>query len=183
MAAVGPARMALGEDWARVALTWVDERCVPFDSPDSNRGSAYRVGALAEGDRPATELALYRDDEQPADSIRRVERELETHFDSALDVLLLGMGADGHIASLFPGRQSSVGCMVAHIPDSPKPPADRITLTRPVLQTAKSGILIASGQEKRHALESLLDGNEAMPAYGLRGLLIVTDLELGRGEP
>ena len=68
--------------------------------------------------------------------------------------------------------------MVAHVADSPKPPADRVTLTRRALDTARFVILVAIGESKRDALKRLVSGDETLPAHGLKGLVVVTDLEL-----
>jgi 6-phosphogluconolactonase len=178
LAALKVARAALGSTWARVRLTWVDERCVPFASAESNRGAAYRGGALTREAPPAAELLLYEDGEAAEDAVRRVERAIDARFDAGLDVLLLGMGEDGHIASLFPGRSSPAGARVEHVSASPKPPPDRITLTRALLDTARSAILLVSGEAKREALERLVAGDPSLPAHGLPGLDVVTDLDL-----
>ena len=86
--------------------------------------------------------------------------------------------AGGHVASLFPGRESSRNGFVAFIPDSPKPPARRITLTRAALASAAHTLLLATGEPKRSALERLCAGDPALPATGLPGLVVVTDLVL-----
>jgi len=165
-----------------VALTWVDERCVPVDHADSNRGAARKLGLLdrqvgvSERPAPGRVLPLFESDETPSTAVERVARGLTRDFDGALDVLLLGMGEDGHVASLFPDRREPASGSVAHITDSPKPPADRITLTRSMLHTARWSVLVATGESKRPALERLLAGDARLPAQGLVGLTIVTDL-------
>jgi 6-phosphogluconolactonase len=177
--ALGPARIALGAAaWGRVRLTWVDERCVPLADPESNRGGAYRAGILAVDAPPGLELPLLLDGEAPAAACARVTTRLAADFGAALDVLLLGLGADGHVASLFPGHPV-VGAtgLVAHVTDSPKAPATRLTLTFGLLATAGRAILLATGEEKRAALRRLLDGDPALPATRLPALTIVTDLE------
>lgn len=175
---LGPLREDLGTDgtWSRVALTWVDERCVPFADPDSNRGAAYQGGLLDDAAPPALELPLYDDGESPAEAVARVQAAWSTSFGAALDVVLLGMGEDGHIASLFPGAAALRGGAVAAIDDSPKPPPRRITLTREALATARTTVLVALGEGKRDALERVLAGDETLPAVGLPGLCIVTDV-------
>jgi len=175
--ALAPARALVAPAvWSSVRLTWVDERCVPLASPDSNRGAAYASGPLG----VALELPLVLDGEAPSASVARVEQALRASFDAALDVTLLGMGEDGHIASLFPGHAPPPDEALAwHVADSPKPPKDRITLTRRVLATARASILLAAGEGKRAALERLVRGDAALPAHGLPGLVIVTDLALG----
>ena len=178
VAALGPTREKLGRAWAHVRLTWVDERCVPLADAESNRGSAYRAGALDAGAPPALEIPLFLDGETGAEAVARVESALDRGFGGALDVLLLGMGEDGHVASLFPGR-ATAGARVAHVTASPKPPPERITLTRSFLGTAGETILLAAGESKRAALSRLLRGDATLPAQGLAGLAVVTDLVVG----
>ncbi|MBW2498741.1 MAG: 6-phosphogluconolactonase [Deltaproteobacteria bacterium] len=176
-------RATLGVDWNRVALTWVDERCVPVDHAESNRGAARKLGLLdrelgfPERAAPRRVLPLFESGETPSAAVERVTRRLTRDFDGVLDVLLLGMGEDGHVASLFPDRREPDSGSVAHVADSPKPPADRITLTRPMLHTARWSVLVATGESKRPALERLLAGDSRLPAQGLVGLTIVTDLD------
>jgi 6-phosphogluconolactonase len=179
------ARMLLGREWGRVALTWVDERCVPVAEEASNRGAAARLGLLdAEAgrvDRPAPRrvLPLFEDGETPEAAVARVAAAIDSELGGALDVLLLGTGEDGHVASLFPSRPLPRQGSVAWVPDSPKPPRDRITLTPALLETAGRSVLLATGEAKRDALQRWLAGDVRLPLRGLAGLCIVTDLELG----
>jgi 6-phosphogluconolactonase len=101
------------------------------------------------------------------------------------------MGADGHVASLFPdlpapatdcsGSDAGLAhvAYVAYVPDAPKAPPRRITLTREALACARHTLLVAAGEEKRSALERLCAGDPELPATGLTGLVVVTDLALG----
>jgi 6-phosphogluconolactonase len=164
-----------------VRLTWVDERRVPFADPDSNRGEAYRLGHLDPGDPPDLELPLYLDDETPGEACARVEAALDRHFDGGLDVLLLGLGEDGHSASLFPGRHWPLERVHA-VDASPKPPPGRMTLGLGLLAATPQAILVAAGAAKAPALRRLLQGDPALPAAGLRGLTVVTDLIAEEGE-
>lgn len=174
--AVGPARRKLGECWRRVRLTWTDERCVAFSHPASNRGAAFCSGALTALDAPADTIALYEDDDTPASAVARAEGALAERFHGALDVVLLGLGEDGHVASLFPGLPVREGALVAWMPGSPKPPADRITLTLRMLTTAPHTFLLATGEAKRRALERFLAGDSQLAASSLRGAVVITDL-------
>lgn len=181
LAALGPARARLAPGvWSRVRLTWIDERLVPFASPESNRGLALRSGALDPRAPPTRLLPLYLDGERAEEARARVDAALRADFESELDVLLLGLGEDGHIASLFPGHPVlRQGGHVATVSDSPKPPAERITLTLPLLSTARTAIALALGEAKREAIQKLAAGEESLPAAALHGLVVVTDLELG----
>lgn len=177
-AVLGLARRALGPRWREVRLTWVDERRVPFLDPASNRGEAYRLGHLAGEDPPALELPLYLDGETGTQACLRVGAVLGAAFEGGLDVLLLGLGEDGHSASLFPGGSWPHGLVFA-MEDSPKPPPGRITLGLDLLTTAPVAVLLALGAAKAPALRRLLRRDPALPASVLEGLTVVTDLDLG----
>jgi len=176
-AVLGLARIDLGHRWKRVRLTWVDERRVPALDPHSNRGEAYRLGYLDAGDAPAVELPLFLDGETPAQACLRVEEGLDSLFEGGLDVLLLGLGEDGHSASLFPGAPWP-DLRVHAVDASPKPPAQRITLGLGLLADTPLAILVALGVTKAPALERLLRGDRALPASALGELIVVTDQSL-----
>jgi len=175
---LGTARRRLGAGvWNRVRLTWVDERCVPFAHPDSNRGAAYRSGHLDGTDPPALELPLFLDGEAPAAACARVWAAFQGDFGNGLDLLLLGLGEDGHIASLFPGREWTASAGVLAVADSPKPPASRISFTLPVLARTPATVMLVLGEAKRDALQRLRKGDPTLPASRLPGLEVFTDLE------
>ncbi|MEZ4334277.1 MAG: 6-phosphogluconolactonase [Myxococcota bacterium] len=163
----------LGERWRRVALTWVDERCVPVDDPESNRGEAMRQGLLRLA--PARIVPLFEDGESPEAAIARHARRWQAELRDGLDVALLGLGEDGHVASLFPARPWPRDGIAFHVADAPKPPASRISLTRAALARARHTILFATGEAKRPALARLQAGDASLPATGLPGLVVVTD--------
>jgi len=178
-AALGALRRGLpAEVWRRLLLTWVDERCVPLSDPQSNRGAAYRDGHLDPLRPPGLELPLYFDGETPPEACVRVAAALRGAFGGGLDALLLGMGEDGHIASLFPGRpfERIDHPPVFAVPDSPKPPPRRITLALSTLAGAESAVLAAAGAGKREALERLAQGDPELPASALPGLTVISDL-------
>lgn len=173
---LGAVRRNLGPGlWQRVRLTWVDERCVPFAHPDSNRGAAYREGHLDPADPPGLELPLYLDGETPMEACARVRGAFQKDFQGHLDALLLGLGEDGHIASLFPGRVFPEAVVLA-VGDSPKPPAARITFALAVLVQASTALMVVVGNAKLEALQRLQRGDSALPASSLHDLNVLTDL-------
>lgn len=181
MATVQAVRRQLAPNvWKSLRLTWVDERLVPQASIASNRGEAYRLGVLAHEQRPGLEVPLVADGETAAQAVARAEAALTRDFDGAIDVALLGLGEDGHVASLFPAHQpwSQLGLVTA-VNDAPKPPAERLTLTLRVL--ARAGVfrlIVAGGAGKRGALQRLLDGDTTIPAAHLGDVTVVTDVPL-----
>ncbi|MBX3247154.1 MAG: 6-phosphogluconolactonase [Myxococcales bacterium] len=164
-----------------LVLTWVDERVVPRASLESNAGEAERLVALPR------HLPLLNDDEldAPSRAIARVERAIDDELHGALDVTLLGLGEDGHVASLFPRAPDgdaasehpwdSPSARVIRVERSPKPPPRRLTLTRSFLATAKTHVVFAVGAGKRDAIARLRAGDPALPATGLEGVVVITD--------
>jgi 6-phosphogluconolactonase len=138
------ARMDL--PWGRVSVFFGDERCVPPDHPDSNYKAA-REALLAR----VTPLAVYR---MPGELGPDVAAELYEPLVLAhpLDLVLLGIGPDGHTASLFPGHPAlHAGGHVVGVRDAPKPPAERISLTLHALREARRVVIIVAGADKREA--------------------------------
>lgn len=142
---------ALVDDWDGVHLWYGDERCVPFDHPDSNHGQA-RARLHAPG-------ATWHPMEGELGPEVGAERYAAELGDTQLDVTLLGMGPDGHTASLFPHHPLlDARGIAAGITDSPKPPPERITLTLPALNASSRILLLVTGEEKRDALQRVLAG-------------------------
>ena len=134
--------------WGRVSILFGDERCVPPHHPDSNYRMARR--ALLDHVAPAT---IYR---MPAELGPDEGAGLYAHVVAAvapLDVVVLGIGEDGHTASLFPGHPAlKAPGLAVGIRDSPKPPPQRVTLTLNALQTARRVIILATGAGKADAV-------------------------------
>ncbi len=134
--------------WGRVSVLFGDERCVHADHPDSN----YRMAreALLDHVAPAT---VYR---IPAELGPDEAAGLYAHVVGAvapLDIVLLGVGEDGHTASLFPGHPAlTASGLAVGIRDAPKPPPQRVTLTLPALQAARRVIILATGAGKADAV-------------------------------
>ncbi len=144
----------------------VDERCVPRDHEDSNARMVRE--AMGEDVR----LVEARGELGPEDAAWLYGREIEAQAGAALDVVVLGLGEDGHTASLFPGHPEADA---AHAPvigvrGAPKPPPERITLTLPVIDRARYTVLLATGAGKRDALARLRAGDRGLPPARLRAL-------------
>ena len=120
------------------------------------------------------------DGEDGVAACARFGPEFDRRFDGALDVALLGMGEDGHVASLFPGHALlDAAGVVAHLEDSPKPPPARVTLTLNVLRHPMTKrVVLATGVGKRAALLALRANDVALPVSRLGALTVVTDQPL-----
>jgi 6-phosphogluconolactonase len=176
-----PARDAV--DWSRVDLWWGDERFLPAGDPDRNETQARealldtlsldpaRVHPMPASDGP--------DGADPELAAARYARELSAaagpgsavlpHF----DVILLGVGEDGHVASVFPEHPAAYESRpVSAVRGSPKPPPTRVTLTLPAINTADDVWLIATGAGKASAVGLALaaGGPVQVPAAGVHGV-------------
>jgi 6-phosphogluconolactonase len=167
-------------DWSRVHFWWSDERFVPVGHADRNDRQA-REAFLDGLDIPSENIhsALGSDDGVDLDAAAAAYAEDLARFPGAegawpsFDVCFLGVGPDGHIASLFPDRaeiQITDRSVVA-VRDSPKPPPERITMTRPVINSSKRVWLVLAGADKAAALGLALAGASyaSVPAAGAKG--------------
>jgi 6-phosphogluconolactonase len=151
---------------SRTHLIQIDERLVAEESDDSNQKML--SGTLA---RPAgipAERLLFVDVNRPAaEYARRLERLLEATGKGGLDTALLGLGEDGHTASVFPEDERFDRPETAYRSSSPAHSHPRITLSLPFL--ARSGLLcvLVKGENKRAALEGVLGGKASLPAAHL----------------
>ncbi len=172
------ARLSAGSevDWSHVVVWWGDERFLEPASPDRNAAQAQEA-FLGQVDAdpakvhpmPSTETAASVEEGAAA-----YADELRTFGSGAFDVLMLGVGPDGHIASLFPGfPQLDVDDEIAvPVTGSPKPPPERISLTFATLNRSKSVWFLVSGEEKSGAVaRALAEGTDVhdIPAAGVRG--------------
>lgn len=163
-------------DWTRVVVWWGDERYVARDSEDRNAGSARRLmldRLPVPGDHvhemPATDSGLSLEAAAAA-----YGDELREHGSGRFEVVMLGLGPDGHVASLMPHQASLdvTGAITVAVPDSPKPPPERISLTFEALNRADAVWFVVSGEEKADAVARALadDGDvHETPARGVTG--------------
>ncbi|MEP6753088.1 MAG: 6-phosphogluconolactonase [Candidatus Dormiibacterota bacterium] len=135
-------------EWGRVTVLFGDERCVPPDHSDSN----YRMAreTLLDKVAPAT---VHRMPAELGPDEGAAEYEATIKALVPLDVVVLGIGEDGHTASLFPGHPVlQARGLVTGIRNSPKPPPERVTLTMETLQGARRVIILATGAGKAKAV-------------------------------
>ena len=161
--------------WQLVSWYWGDERFVPYDHPESNYGMA-REAMLADAPVPPENIHPVPVDGTPEDAARRYERTLQKAYGAAtldparplFDVTLLGLGSDGHTASLLPGeavlreRKRWVS-VVSH-----GRPEIRITMTYPVIESSRRVAFLVAGSEKAAILQKIRNGDSQAPAARVR---------------
>lgn len=183
--AAAPARDAV--DWRLVDFWWGDERFEPAGDPERNETGARaalldalnvdpaRVHAVAgpdgpDGDDPDAAAARYA--AELAAAVGDGARVGKTGAVPVFDVLMLGIGPEGHVASIFPDSPAAhaTGSVIA-VRNSPKPPPTRISLTFGAIQAAREVWILASGAEKADAVAEALSGvsQDKLPAAGARG--------------
>lgn len=153
-------------------ITWVvvDERYVPIDHPDSNAGMIQKT-LFAKGMPAAHRFLRFRTElNEPAATARAFEEEWHALGLTDLDLVLLGVGEDGHTASLFPGTEVlQVEDRVAAEVFVPRLSAWRVTITKPVIRAAKLRMVLAAGALKRRILEQVRAGADHPIAQVTRG--------------
>ena len=163
------------ETWTRIDVFFGDERCVPPADPASN----YRMAREALLDLvPVGRSQVHRMEGERSDH-SEAARAYAALLPERLDLLVLGLGRDGHIVSLFPGSSSLAESHHRVIAVSaPAPPRDRLTITPPVIREARLTIGLVAGSEKADALARAIDGPYApdlTPGQLARGGLWIAD--------
>lgn len=161
-------------DFSKWRVLFCDERHVPLSDADSN----YRLAKEHLLDKtPIKQEHVFALNATLSleESAKDYEQKLKSLYPDvnevpSLDLLVLGMGPDGHICSLFPGHSllNETSRLVAPISDSPKPPPCRVTLTFPVVNAAKCAVFVAMGSSKAEILQRVLEGNEKDPLPAAR---------------
>ncbi len=157
-------------EWNNINFYWVDERCVPADSPESNFGNAYNTLFKFINVSPAR-LHRIKGEYDPEKEAERYS-ELVSHNIPAInslpsfDIILLGIGDDGHTASIFPNQMELITVdkiyAVALHPDTGQ---KRITMTGSLINNAKYIYFLVRGKNKENVVKNILDGNEEANKY------------------
>ena len=166
-------------DWAGVEIWFADERCVAPDDAESN----YRLATetlIGPAGIPPERVHRMEGELGPHEGARRYAHELHQYVPAdpasptlpTLDVVVLGIGPDGHVASLFPGAatlDADEEEICLGVEDSPKPPPERITLSLSMLRAARGCLLLATGAGKADAVNAMLgEPTHHVPASVLR---------------
>ncbi len=176
----------LGLDLSNVEIFFGDERFVDLEHPDRNE----HQGIVAWPDLSAAKLSRF----PAADtSLEEAAAEFNLHIESlfgplgdsapVFDVVILGMGPDGHVASLFPGHQQAQSWIIAE-KASPKPPAERLSFSYQALNRSRAVIFLASGSAKVEAAQCAIQNQACdLPAAKVSGLELIrwyVDEEISR---
>lgn len=168
---------SLAIPWDKTYIFWVDERCVPENDPASNYGSA-KKDFLNRVPIPKTQLYPMPGELPPKQGAQKYQKALIDFFhleDGRLptfDLIFLGMGTDGHTASLFPGHRTvdEKEKMVVAVKGG-DPNVNRLTLTLPVLNRARQIVFLISGKEKAATLKTVFENHQArLPAQKIHAL-------------
>lgn len=159
-------------DWPRVHVFWGDERCVSIEDSENSYRQAYDA-LLSHVPIPAENIHRVKSDLEPAEAAKDYANVLKRFASPALDwprfdLVLLGMGEDGHTASLFPGSEMNVSIpTLAITAQYQNRPANRVTLTPLVFNSARRIVFLVSGESKAQTLANVLYGGyhpEQLPA-------------------
>jgi 6-phosphogluconolactonase len=161
--------------WVQTHLFWADERCVPAGDCDSNFGTAWK-DMLRYLPLPRDNIHRVRGSLSPEEAAEEYELRLNRFFQLAVgeypvfDLVVLGMGKDGHTASLFPGQRALYEeTRLAVAVKGGSPDVHRVTLTYPVLNQARQIVFLVTGKEKAETLKRL-DSEPELPAARIKPL-------------
>lgn len=151
-------------DWQRVHFFWADERCVPIEDEGSNFKAAFDR-LLSKVPIPDGNIHRIKGEEEPEKVARAYEEDIKKFFGISglpvFDLVILGMGEDGHTASLFPGSKSLEETDRLAVPVYlDKPNWNRITLTLPILNNAAQILFLVTGQAKADVVSEILRDGE-----------------------
>ncbi len=179
-------------DWSRVHIFWSDERCVPPEHADSNYGAA-KAALLDHVHIPAANTHRMHGELPPAQGAEEYRQQLSTHFETPMfptfDLILLGLGTDGHTASLFPG---SAALRTGEVPVTENYVASleswRLTFTLPLINAARQVVFLVSGANKASIVQEIFEsGGRPLPAKAVNphsgGLTWLLDAEAASSLP
>lgn len=175
------ARSTTHHDWSQVHFWWGDERWLPQGHSERNDQQAFEAGLDSlpiRGEQvhrfPASDSGLSLDEAAESYAAQLAQHRYEGLSTPRFDIVLLGMGPDGHVASLFPNHASfaATGKSVTAVRDSPKPPPERLSLTVTTLNNAERVWFLVAGVDKAPALHEALLGSSGtlLPAAAVRGV-------------
>lgn len=178
-------------DWSRVTVWWGDERYLPTGDADRNDTQNDRAGLLELGLDPARVHRVPGPDEVGSveDAAEAYGQTMREHGSGEFEVVLLGVGPDAHVASLFPHHpaQRLHAAIAVPVHDSPKPPPERVSLTFDALERTREVWFLVAGEGKSEAVAAALaEGADRWdaPASGVRGseatLWLLDDTAAGR---
>jgi 6-phosphogluconolactonase len=156
-------------DWHNIHFFWADERCVPKDHEESNFKLAFDT-LLSKVSVPRRNIHRIPCEEDPDIAAMDYEKDIIGFFGRSglpvFDLVILGVGEDGHTASLFPGSRSLEEKIRLVVPVyMEKPLSHRITLTLPVFNNASQILFLAAGTSKANAVSSILNNRESKERY------------------
>lgn len=162
-------------DWGKVHIFWGDERCVPPESAESNYSMAV-TALLSKINIPDKNIHRIRGEDEPMSAALAYEEELRAHFGlkpgeaPVFDMVLLGLGSDGHTLSIFPASKAlfeEERLVIDNYVEKLK--AHRVTMTLKSVNSAASALFLVSGKDKAGILREVLKGTEAIyPAQMVR---------------
>lgn len=154
-------------------MWWGDERYVPAGHEDRNEGQAQSalLSSLPLPEENIHRVGSESEYESAEEAAAAYAREYAHAGSPAFDVLMLGLGPDGHVASLFPGHPGfeATGTATIAVHDSPKPPPVRVSLTLETINAAREVWVIAAGQEKASVVGRCLRGDVELPGAAVAG--------------
>ena len=153
-------------DWENLEITFSDERCVPPSHDDSN----YKMAAealLSKVSIKENNIIRIKGELDPVESASQCEDQLRKRSNGSIymhDLLLLGMGEDGHTASLFPGtsalNESERWVVDNYIPDKD---VNRVTFSYPLINASRKILVLATGEKKKKLVNDMINGDESFP--------------------
>ena len=164
--------------WDQMVIYFGDERCVPVDDPHSNY-RAIMQALFPQGRPDGLRVQRMRGEDEPETAARAYEAILP----AAIDILVLGMGEDGHTASLFPGSSALTETVRQVLPViGSKPPPQRLTITPPVIHAAERLLMLVAGAAKAEAVHRALDLGDVPAALARAGDWLMDEAAASRLE-